>query len=284
MSRRTYAGMAIAGLLLGASLAAAGQTFILREPTPEQRALQAAVAAPHRSEAFRARDVYRHPAETLDFFEVRPDLSVVEIWPGTGWYTEILAPLLRERGRYTAAGFVTGEDATEYRRKVDLDFRAKLAAAPALYDRVQLTELGMPDRWAAVPAGSADRVLTFRNVHNWIAGHYEQSMFDAFYAALKPGGLLGVVEHRARPGTDLEKMRKSGYVTEAYVKELAQQAGFVFIGAAEINANPADTTDHPEGVWTLPPTLRLGVQDRAKYLAIGESDRMTLKFMKPVKK
>jgi predicted methyltransferase len=145
---------------------------------------------------------------------------------------------------------------------------------------VIVSELGKPDRWHACPPGTADRVLTFRNVHNWMNSGYEAQMFKAFHAALKPGGVLGVVEHRAKPGTSREQMVKSGYVTEAYVIELAEQAGFALEARSEVNANPKDTTDHPEGVWTLPPSLRLKDQDREKYLAIGESDRMTLRFVK----
>lgn len=241
------------------------------------------IAGKHRTPEFVARDAYRHPKQTLEFFGLRPDMTVVEIWPGAGWYTEILAPYLRERGRYLAAGFVVSDENTsEYRRDITTKFRAKLAARPDLYDRVTLTELGRPDQWQAGPAGVADLVLTFRNVHNWMSADYEREMFKAFYAALKPGGVLGVVEHRAKPGTPLETMKKSGYVTEDYVIRVAADAGFRLVAKSEVNANPKDSTDHPEGVWTLPPSLRLGEKDREKYLAIGESDRMTLKFVKPL--
>jgi len=241
------------------------------------------IAGDHRTPEFAARDRYRHPRETLEFFGVKPDMTVVEVWPGGGWYTEILAPYLRERGTYYAAGFVVSDaDAPAYRRNLTAKFKEKLEARPELYDRVRVTELGRPDRWEACPPGTADLVLTFRNVHNWMGADYERDMFRAFHAALKPGGTLGVVEHRARPGTSLEQMKKSGYVTEEYVIEVATAAGFRLVAKSDVNANPSDTTDHPEGVWTLPPTLRLGEKDRAKYLAIGESDRMTLKFVKPV--
>lgn len=249
---------------------------------PAEAALTKAIASPERTVEFVARDRYRHPQETLAFFGLRPDMTVVEIWPGTGWYTEILAPYLREHGRYFAATSAASlPDASAGTKKGVADFRDKLAASPTLYDKVVLTEFRPPQRVEIAPAGSADVLLTFRNVHNWIIGGFEVDAFKTFYAALKPGGVLGVVEHRAPPGTDLERTKKSGYTTEAYVKELAAKAGFVFAGESHVNDNPKDTQDYPEGVWTLPPTLRLGDVDRDKYLAIGESDRMTLKFVKP---
>jgi predicted methyltransferase len=270
------------GPLTGAFLAAwllSCSTLPASGPTT----LEGVIAGAHRTPAFVERDRYRHPKETLEFFGIAPDLAVVEVWPGAGWYTEILAPYLRERGTYYAAGFVVShENTSDYRRRIDSAFREKLAARPALYDRVNITELGPPDRWQACPPGTADRVLTFRNVHNWMSGDYEAEMFRAFFKALKPGGVLGVVEHRARPGTPREQMIESGYVTEDYVIEVAEAAGFRLMAKSEINANPLDTANHPEGVWTLPPSLRLGDVDRKKYLTIGESDRMTLKFVKPI--
>jgi predicted methyltransferase len=267
-----------AALIAFASLTASG---CARLPATAGDGLEQAIAADHRTPAFRERDRYRHPRETLAFFGLKPDQTVVEVWPSTGWYTEILAPYLRERGRYYAAGFVIShENAPEYRLDIAAKFGVKLSARPDLYDRVVVTELGRPDRWQACPPGTADLVLTFRNVHNWMSADYEADMFQAFHAALKPGGVLGVVEHRARPGTSREQMQKTGYVTEAHVIKVAEAAGFKLDARAEINANPQDTTDHPEGVWTLPPSLRLGDKDREKYLAIGESDRMTLRFVK----
>ncbi|MGH8460326.1 MAG: class I SAM-dependent methyltransferase [Stenotrophobium sp.] len=244
--------------------------------------LQQAIASPTRTAAFVARDRYRHPQKTLDFFGVTPGMNVVEIWPAPGWYSEILAPYLRAHGHYTAAGFVvSGDTALQWQQKMMAAYHAKLVAAPQLYDRVTVTEAGL-DHWQFAPRASADCVLTFRNVHNWIGGDYAPQMFTAMFDALKPGGELGVVEHRASPGTTLQQMKDTGYVTEAYVIQLAQQAGFKLQAQSEINANPLDTHDHPKGVWTLPPTLRLGDQDRDKYLAIGESDRMTLRFVKPL--
>lgn len=240
------------------------------------------IAGKHRSAEHRARDVYRHPQQTLEFFGLRPQLRVVEVWPGGGWYTDILAPYLRESGHYVAGGFVTqGADVPKWRAGMMKTFAEKLAADPALYGKPEITALGVPDAWQAAAPGSADLVLTFRNVHNWLKAGYEAQMFKAFFEALKPGGVLGVVEHRAKPGTSLETMKQSGYMTEAHVIALAQAAGFRLDASSEINANPKDGAEHPEGVWTLPPNLRLGDKDREKYLAIGESDRMTLRFVKP---
>lgn len=245
-------------------------------------ALQAAVSNPSRTPEYVARDRYRHPLETLQFFDVRPDMTVVEIWPGAGWYTEILAPYLRDRGRYYAATAAASlPNASDGTKKAVATFRAKLEAQPELYGKVVLTEFRPPLRTEIAPAGTADRVLTFRNVHNWIIGGFEQDAFNAFYAALKPGGVLGVVEHRAPPGMDIDGTIRSGYTAEGYVKALAAAAGFTFVGASPVNDNPKDTKDYAEGVWTLPPTLTLKDIDREKYLAIGESDRMTLKFVKP---
>ncbi len=243
--------------------------------------LDGIIAGAHRSESNRLRDVHRHPREAIQFFGVRPHMTVVEIWPGAGWYTEILAPLLRDRGRYYAAHFHVNEQSPRYMGPSLHGFRKKLAGEPHLYDKVVVTAFNAPAQSAIAPRGSADLVLTFRNVHNWTAAGNDEAAFRAFYDALKPGGVLGVVEHRARAGTPIEQMIKTGYMTEAYVISLAEKAGFRFAGKSEVNANPRDSKDHPRGVWTLPPTYRLGEQDREKYRAIGESDRMTLKFVKP---
>jgi predicted methyltransferase len=240
-----------------------------------------ALAGSHRSEANRARDVYRHPRETLSFFGLQPDMTVVEIWPGGGWYTEVLAPVVRGSGTLYAAHFYVDEKSPRYMASARESFQKKLAAEPALYDQVRITAFGAPDHLDIAPAGSVDMVLTFRNVHNWAAAKSDDAAFRAFYAALRPGGVLGVVEHRAKEGASPEQMIKSGYMTEAYVVLLAEKAGFKLAARSEINANPGDTKDYPSGVWTLPPTYRMGDQDRAKYAAIGESDRMTLRFVKP---
>jgi predicted methyltransferase len=242
--------------------------------------LEEAIAAPYR-DANRARDLYRHPLQTLQFFGVENDMTVVEIWPGGGWYTEILAPFLRAKGHYVAAVFPDTPDASDYRKRTVTRFKSALQDHPDLFDGVIVTEIGAPDRWAPVPANTADMVLTFRNVHNWMAEKSERPMFESFFQMLKPGGVLGVVEHRAPEGMSKSAMVRTGYVSQEYVIELATQAGFVWAGWDDVNANPKDTKDYPGGVWTLPPTLKLGKQDREKYIAIGESDRMTLKFVKP---
>jgi predicted methyltransferase len=236
--------------------------------------LEAAMESPTRPAQDKARDRYRHPRETLTFFGLKSDMTVVEIWPGGGWYTAILAPYLKPHGKlYEAVPPGPRSD----------KFRQKMAADPGLYGKVIITELGPPDHLDIAPAGSADMVLTFRNVHNWMRGGYAEDVFKAMYQALKPGGILGVVDHRADPKLPQDPKAASGYVRQDYMIKLAEGAGFKLAGESEVNANPKDDRDHPSGVWTLPPTLRLGDTDRAKYLAIGESDRMTLKFIKPEK-
>ncbi len=236
-------------------------------------ALKKAVDSPSRRPEDAARDKYRHPIETLKFFGIKPDMTVVEIWPGGGWYTDILAPYLHDHGKLYAA-IPPGENAAGYKKK--------LADDPARFGKVTVTQLDPPDKIEIAPAGSADIVVTFRNVHNWMRGGHAEQVFKAMYAALKPGGILGVEEHRGELSKPQDPKAASGYVREDYVIKLAEQAGFHLIGKSEINANPRDTKDYAKGVWTLPPTLRLGDTDKAKYLAIGESDRMTLKFVKPI--
>ncbi len=248
------------------------------QKTAEVR-LNTLIAAKHRTPKYAARDKYRHPLETLVFLGVRPDMKVVEIWPGGGWYTEILAPFLKGSGKYYAAH--RNRDTKDARiLKFIQRYDAKLAARPDLYSEVTVTEMSRT-KTSIAPQGSADMVLTFRNVHNWMKFGFETPIFEAMFTALKPGGILGVVEHRANPDEFPDPQALSGYVHEEQVIEMAEAAGFIFVEKSEINANPADTRDHPKGVWTLPPSLRLKDQDREKYLAIGESDRMTLKFKKP---
>jgi len=260
---------------------ALGGTAAIAEAAPDA-ALLKAIASPQRSDADRARDPYRHPAQTLGFFGLNPKMTVVEIWPGTGWYSDILGPYLRDAGHYYAATPAASlPEASEGARKGVAALQAKFAADPARFGTIAFSEFQPPQRTAICPPGTADRVLSFRNVHNWIAGGFEEAAFESFFTALKPGGVLGVVEHRARPEATIPEMIQSGYVTEEYVKALAENAGFRFVGSSAVNNNPKDTKDYPKGVWTLPPVLTLGDQDRAKYLAIGESDRMTLKFVKP---
>lgn len=237
--------------------------------------------SPHRTAEEKSRDTFRHPVETLTFFDVQPDMTVVEIWPGAGgWYTSILAPYLYENGTFYAAQFPEDSDIAFYRRSVT-HFKEKLAGHPDVYDHVRITALYPPVYSTIAPAGTADRVLTFRNVHNWAKAGKTEAVFASFFAALKPGGVLGVVEHRAPEVRPFSRQIETGYMSEGYVIEQAEKAGFKLAGRSEINANPKDQANHPAGVWSLPPTLRLGDQDREKYQAIGESDRMTLKFIKP---
>jgi predicted methyltransferase len=235
----------------------------------------------HRSEANRARNQYRHPVDTLLFLGLEPDMTVVELWPGGGgWYTEIIAPYVRGEGAFYAAGF-DRETEVEYFKRANKAYAGKLAARPDLYDHVRVTELAPPKKLDIAPAGTADMVVTFRNLHNWMGRGQAEAVMEAAYRALKPGGILGLVEHRGNAETPQDPAAKSGYVNEDYAIKLAEGAGFKLVAKSEINANPKDDADHPAGVWTLPPSLRLGEKDRAAYEAIGESDRMTLKFMKP---
>lgn len=262
------AGVAFAEYQSGSSRARAGKVAV-------SPALASALRAPTRTPANLARDRYRNPGPTLAFFGVRPTDTVVEIWPGGGWYTEILAPYLARRGTYYGAA-PAGRGTERFGQFV--------AAKPDVYGKVKVATFPvLAAGGTPVPPGSADVVLTFRNVHNWMMGNqpFADQAFRQMYAMLKPGGTLGIVEHRLPERADAARERSSGYVKTSTVRRLAEQAGFRFAGASEVNANPKDTADWPEGVWTLPPTLRLKDQDRAKYLAIGESDRMTLKFVKP---
>ncbi|MCX7216348.1 MAG: methyltransferase [Burkholderiales bacterium] len=243
--------------------------------------LDEVIDAPHRSEENRARDRYRHPKETLLFFGLRENMTVVEISPANGWYTEILAPILKRQGKFLASPPALAADAPEPMKRRDAAYKAMVAADPKLYDGATIVNFDL-QKPVFGTAGSADMVLTFRNVHNWSKAGTAEAMFQAFYTALKKGGVLGVVEHRARPGTSFQRQIDSGYMTEAYVIETATRAGFKLVASSDINYNPKDTTDHPGGVWNLPPNLRgVAEKDKAKYLAIGESDRMTLKFVKP---
>ncbi|MGI4861954.1 MAG: class I SAM-dependent methyltransferase [Janthinobacterium lividum] len=247
-------------------------------------ALVAAVAGPQRSAAFRARDRYRHPLETLSFFGLSPHMKVVEIWPGNGWYTEILAPLLNTNGLLVEAlpeETASPTTAATASAKAAVSFSTKMAAAPAVYGKVVIVPFAPPSFTDIRPPGGADLVLTFRNVHNWLKAGTSDAVFAAMFAALKPGGTLGVVEHRARPGTSLQQMIDTGYMTEDYVIQHAQAAGFRLVARSEVNANPKDTTDHPNGVWSLPPGFAGGATDRQQFIDIGESDRMTLRFEKP---
>lgn len=241
--------------------------------------LSSILSGSHRSETDRARDAHRHPAETLEFFGVQPDSTVIEISPGGGWYADILAPLLRTHGKYIAAIWDESlPDQPEYYARGNARLREKIAAAPDVFGTPVLRPFNPADPAFGEPA-STDFVLTFRNAHNWIKAGTAEAYFKAFYDVLKPGGVLGVVDHRAKG--DEATDGSTGYVTEQQIIDLATYAGFVVEGSSPINANPKDGADHPKGVWTLPPSYALGDEDRDKYTEIGESDRMTLKFVKP---
>jgi predicted methyltransferase len=249
------------------------------------KALDAALAADHRSEANKARDKYRHPKETLAFFGFRSDMTVVEIWPGGGWYTEILAPALKDKGKLYAAQYSVNPPFA-YQRQYFGTFMTMLGTDPDSYAAVTVTSLDFPDELELAPRGSADLVLTFRNVHNWLGEGYGADSarlgFVAVFDALKPGGTLGIVDHRWPDPNNEDPLAANGYVSEERVIRAAEAAGFEFAGRSDVNRNPRDSHNHPQGVWTLPPTLALGEQDRDRYLEIGESDRFTLKFVKPV--
>lgn len=243
------------------------------------------LAGAQRSDANRARDAFRNPKQTLAFFGVEPGMTVVEITPGGGWFTEILGPLVAGQGQLVAAvvdpATARSDRAKEFFTGANQRLRDKLAADPANYGSVVVRPFSI-DAPAFGAPGSADVVLTFRNVHNWTGWGTDAAMFRGFYDVLKPGGVLGVEEHRAAAGKSLDEVKASGYLPVDYVVGLATAAGFVLEGSSEVNANPRDTRDHPNGVWNLPPTLNVREgDDRAKYQAIGESDRMTLRFVKP---
>lgn len=238
------------------------------------------LAGSWRDPANSARDGYRHPQQTLQFFGLGANQTVIEITPGGGWYSEILAPLLKEHGHYIAA--VQAASSSAYAATSEQNLKKKFAEDPMRYGKAEVVEFNPKAPVFGKPA-SADAVLTFRNVHNWVAADTAAATFNGFFKVLKPGGVLGVEDHRAKDGADLAAIKDSGYLTTAQVVKLATDAGFKLAGQSEVNANPKDTKDYPGGVWTLPPTLKLGEQDKAKYLAIGESDRMTLRFVKPAR-
>ena len=234
--------------------------------------LDKAIAGSWRSPENKARDAYRHPREMLTFFGIRPDMTVIEIWPSGGWFTEILAPFLHDNGHYIGA--------VEKGSKSTAALQKKFSFAPAQYGNAKIVEFNHKAPVLGAP-GSADMVLTFRNVHNWAADGSAEAMFRSFFTVLKPGGVLGVEDHRADAGKKLDEVVNSGYLPTDYVIKLATDAGFKLDAQSEVNANPKDDHNHPKGVWTLPPTLEMGETDKAKWQAIGESDRMTLRFVKP---
>ena len=237
--------------------------------------IQSILSSNHRSVANRLRDQYRHPAQTLEFFGLRSNMSVVELWPGNGWYTEILAPSMAQKGQLIVTNFAPNQN------KQALAFQEKLAAHPEVFGEVKVIEINPPTELTLAPDNSVDMVVTFRNIHNWVKAGYADQVYAAAYKALKPQGILGVEEHRTKPGISLQESIRTGYMSEDEVIASVEKAGFKLVGKSEINANPKDTKDYPGGVWTLPPNLSQGQKDRQRFLAIGESDRMTLKFVKP---
>jgi predicted methyltransferase len=277
MIKLLMAGL-LAALLLPATSAAQSMDSAV------SAALDASLNGPQRSERNKARDRYRHPKETLAFYGLRRDMTVVEIWPGGGWWTEVLAPVLKGKGKLYVAQY--GSSTTlDYQKAEDAALLQKAKQSPDLFGEVQFTSLWAPDHLVIAPAGSADLVVTFRNVHNWVDPNYKQDpakLFAAFFSALKPGGILGVEDHRWPDAKTEDPVARNGYVSEERVKAFAKAAGFEFVGSSDVNRNPKDTHDHPNGVWTLPPDLSVkSPEDRQKYLDIGESDRFTLKFRKP---
>ena len=247
-------------------------------------ALDDAMSGEHRSAENKARDKYRRPKETLAFFGFRSDMTVVEIWPGGGWYTEILAPALKENGKLYAVQYSVNPQYS-YQRRYFGAFLTKAGESPDVFRDVIVTAMDFPYQLNIAPSGAADLVVTFRNAHNWVSSGYHkasaQLAFQAMFDVLKPGGVLGIVDHRWPDAENEDPHAEDGYISEERLIAFAEEAGFEFAGRSDVNRNSKDTHDHPEGVWTLPPSLALDEQDREKYLAIGESDRLTIKFVKP---
>lgn len=247
-------------------------------------ALDDAMSGEHRSAENKARDKYRHPKETLAFFGFRSDMTVVEIWPGGGWYTEILAPALKENGKLYAVQYSVNPQYS-YQRRYFGAFLTKAGESPDVFRDVIVTAMDFPYQLNIAPSGAADLVVTFRNAHNWVSSGYHkasaQLAFQAMFDVLKPGGVLGIVDHRWPDADNEDPHAEDGYISEERLIAFAEEAGFEFAGRSDVNRNAKDTHDHPEGVWTLPPSFALDEQDREKYLAIGESDRLTIRFVKP---
>jgi predicted methyltransferase len=273
----------LATLILAVSSTSPATTWSQNLDAATSAAIDAALAGPHRSDRNKARDQYRHPKQTLEFFGLRRDMTVVEIWPAAGWYTEILAPVLKAQGKLYVAQY--GPSAFQYQRNDDATLLGKKEKYSDVFGAVQFTTLWSPGELVIAPPGTADLVVTFRNVHNWVNPEFRQDparIFSAFFAALKPGGILGVEDHRWPDAKTEDSSAVEGYVSEDRVIALAKAAGFEFVGRSDINRNPKDDHQHPNGVWSLLPDLSMKEgEDRQTYLDIGESDRMTLKFRKP---
>ena len=254
--------------------------FSFSAHSADDSAIQKAVDATHRSADNTVRDQYRHPVDTLSFFGITPDMNVLEILPGRGWYTEILAPLLKEDGQLTLASFGANHP-NDYLKNIHNEFADMLQANSELYDGASLVVFEKDKKYLPdVSDNSQDMVLTFRNSHNWIRYGGIEEIYKSFYRVLKKGGVLGVVQHRANQGSDSNETAHKGYVTEKYLIDLLEGIGFELVAKSEVNANPKDTKDYKDGVWTLPPALRAKDGNEEKYKAIGESDRMTLRFVK----
>lgn len=283
--KKLLLALACASVLTGCQSSGDNKADTGQEAAQFDAAITTVLAGDWRSSENKARDQYRHPRQTLQFFGVSPDKTVIEITPGAGWYTEVLAPFLKDRGRYVAvlndASKMPNERSQAFYAKMNTALKTRITDNAAIFGTPAFVEID-PAAPVLGEAGSADTVVTFRNVHNWVMAEQEAAMFEAFFEVLKPGGVLGVVEHRSHADADFEKIKKSGYLPEQYVINLALKAGFVLDARSEINANPKDNRDHPGGVWNLPPTLSLKEKDREKFVAIGESDRMTLRFKKPM--
>jgi predicted methyltransferase len=274
MSKRLI--QALAGALVATAMFVTPSAAKMDAAT--EAALKQALAGSHRSDANKARDAFRHPLETLKFFGLNKDMKVMEVWPANGWYTEVLAPVLKDN--YIAAHFDPAR--SENMKKAIDAYKAALATNEAIYGKPTVSAL-MPvtNQLTPAPAGSLDMVLTFRNIHNWMGSDSQDTMFKVFYDSLKPGGYLGVVEHRANTDKPQDPKAVSGYVREDAAQAMAEKAGFKLVSKSDINNNAKDTKDYPKGVWTLPPNYREGDVDKAKYTAIGESDRFTHLYQKP---
>jgi len=267
-------------------------TAVWAADLPVEARIERAMLGDHRSDANIARNAWRHPVGPLTFLGVKDGMTVMEIWPGGGWYTEILAPAIRHHGQFIVAGYDTDvPDQPAYRYRLQMELLDKFAARPDLYDQVATVPYSPPESASLGDPDSIDLILTFRNTHGWIGDGIADSVFAEFARVLKPGGILGIVQHRAEDGADPAKSAESGYVSEAAVIGYAKRAGLYLEARSEVNANPADSRDHAGGVWSLPPGLGLcrEIEDEAeaaacnsKYQAIGESDRMTLRFRKPI--